>query len=320
MNGAVRGTRAKARWALRTALVMVCAVGLLVATSGSALAKKHNHKHKPKQPPITTRTPVTRGSTYLALGDSVTFGYEEAQVVPAPNYADASSFLGYPELLGSELHVKVVNAACPGETSGTFIDPTAQSNGCENTPGKGNVGYRTLFPLHASYTGSQLAFAVGYLKKHHSVRLVSLMIGANDGLICQETTADHCASLTEQAAVASAVENNVKTILSAIRNKAHYKGQLAIVNYYSLDYSSSAVTGQIAFLNNAIDGVAKPFHVKIADGFGELEAGAAHSGGNSCTAGLLTQLTGASTPCGIHPSYAGQSLLAQAVEKTIRIG
>ena len=67
--------------------------------SGQALAKQH--KPKPKKPTITTRTPVTKGSTYLALGDSVTFGYEEPQVVPAPNYQDASSFIAYPELLGS---------------------------------------------------------------------------------------------------------------------------------------------------------------------------------------------------------------------------
>jgi lysophospholipase L1-like esterase len=303
---------------LRTVLVMVCAVGLLVATGGSALAKKH--KPKPRKPTITTKTPVTKGSTYLALGDSVTFGYEEPQVVPAPNYGDASSFLGYPELLGQELHLTVVNAACPGETSASLVDPTAQSNGCENTPGKGNVGYRTMSPLHASYSGSQLAFAVAYLKKHHSVRLVSLMIGANDGLVCQQTTADHCASLTEQATLASGIENNIKTILSSIRNKAHYKGQIAIVNYYSLNYADSTINGQISLLNQAADGAARPFHVEIADGFGELEAAAAHSGGNSCTAGLLTQLTGASTPCGIHPSYAGSSLLAQALEKAIRLG
>ena len=55
--------------------------------------------------------------------------------MPAPNYQDASSFLGYPELLGSELHLNVVNPACPGETSASLIDATAQSNGCENTPG-----------------------------------------------------------------------------------------------------------------------------------------------------------------------------------------
>jgi lysophospholipase L1-like esterase len=145
------------------------------------------------------------------------------------------------------------------------------------------------------------------------------MIGANDAFVCQATTADHCASLTEQAALIATVSKNVGTILSAIRNKAHYRGQVAIVNYYSLDYSNASLTAQSAFLNNAVDSAAKPFHVEVADGFGELQAGAAHSGGNTCTAGLLTQLTGASTPCGIHPSYAGQSLLAEALEKAIRL-
>jgi lysophospholipase L1-like esterase len=299
---------------MRTTLVVTCALGLLAALSGQALAKQHKTK-----PTITTRTPVSKGSTYVALGDSVTFGYQEPQVVPAPNYQDASSFPAYPELLGSEVHLNVVNAACPGETSASLIDATAQSNGCENTPGKGNVGYRTLYPLHAKYSGSQLAFAVSYLKKHHDVRLVSLMIGANDFFVCQETTADKCVSLTEQAAVITSVARNVKTILSQIRNKAHYGGQLAIVNYYSLDYSSQTMDAQSALLNQSVDTAAKPFHVEVADGFGELEAGAAHSGGNTCTAGLLTQLTGASTPCGIHPSYAGQSLLAQALEKVIRL-
>ena len=55
----------------------------------------------------------------------------------------------------------------------------------------------------------------------------------------------------------------------------------------------------------------------VVDGFGEFGAAAAHSGGNSCTAGLLTQLS--TGGCGIHPSYAGQSQLAQALEKAIHI-
>lgn len=315
MNSAV----GSARWTARAVVVMVCTVGLLAAMSGTALAKKPKH-HKPKKPTITPQTAIAKGSTYLALGDSVTFGYEEAQVVPAPNYQDASSFLAYPQMLGKELHLSVVNAACPGETTSSLIDTTAQSNGCENTPGKGSVGYRTMFPLHVKYTGSQLAFAVSYLKKHHNVRLVSLMIGANDGFVCQETTPDHCASLPEETALASGIEKNVKTILSAIRNKAKYNGQIAIVNYYALNYADTTATGQSGLLNSSIDAAARPFHVEIADGFGELQAAAAHSGGNSCTAGLLTQLTGAPTPCGIHPSYAGQSLLAQALAKAIRIG
>ena len=34
------------------------------------------------------------GARALALADSVTFGYQEQTVVPAPNYHDAASFLG----------------------------------------------------------------------------------------------------------------------------------------------------------------------------------------------------------------------------------
>jgi lysophospholipase L1-like esterase len=314
MNGVVGGIPEKARWALRSVVVLVCAVALLAAAGGQALAK--SKKPKPKKPTINTHTPITRGSTYLALGDSVTFGFEEPTVVPAPNYAVASTFLGYPELLGSELHVNVVNAACPGETSASLVDSTQPSNGCESSPSPGGPFYRQN-PLHVSYSGSQLAFAVGYLKKHHSVRLVSLMIGANDFFLCQETTADHCTALNEQAAVIAALGKNVKTIVSAIRNKAKYRGQLAIVNYYSLDYSSQISNTQTALLNQTVDTAASSAHVVVADGFGELEAAALHSGGSTCKAGLLTQLS--SGGCGVHPSLAGQSLLAEALEKVVRL-
>lgn len=293
------------------AAAAICTAAVFAGAGGPALAKKP----VPIKPSITPRTPISRGSTYLALGDSVTFGYEEANVVPAPNYADAASFLGYPEMIGAALHLKVVNAACPGETSASLVNTSAQSNGCESLSGGATSAYRTLHPLHVSYTGSQLAFAVSYLKKHRDVRLVSLMIGANDGLLCQETTADHCTSLSEQTAVLGQVAKNVHSILVGIRTKANYTGQLAIVNYYSTNYASPTVDLSTQALDKVLDAAARPFHVVIADGYGELGAAAAHSGGNTCTAGLLTQLS--SGGCGIHPSYAGQALLAQAVEKVI---
>jgi len=252
----------------------------------------------------------------------VTFGYEESSVVPPPNYNDASSLIGYPAMLGSELHLNVANAACPGETSASLIDATAISNGCENTLGR-PIGYRTAAspcgqlgcPLHVDYTGSQLAFAVSYLRSHPRTRLVSLMIGANDAFVCQETTADHCTGPSELQGVFTSIGNNVTTTLSAIRNIAHYQGQIVIVNYYSLDYASATDNAQSAALNTAIDTAAKPFGVEIADGFAELQAASVHSAGNPCTAGLLTQLSGGG--CGIHPSFAGQALLAQAVEEAI---
>ena len=197
----------------------------------------------------------------------------ESNVVPAPNYHNAASFFGYPEIAGAALHLKVANAACSGETSSSLINPKAQSNGCENSPGNPSVGYRTQFPLHVKYKGSQLAFALSYLKAHKNVSLVTLMIGANDFFVCQETKSDGCATPAEQNAVAAKVTSNIHTILGSIRKKAHYAGQIAIVNYYSLNYSVPAVNAQSQLLNKTQDAAAKPYHVVIADGYGRAAEG-----------------------------------------------
>lgn len=303
--------------AVAVAIFTVAPFALTAATAGAkpkraqhASAKRSRHEGNRGDAALAVRP----GSDYLALGDSVTFGYEESSVVPAPDYSDPSSLIGYPEMLGSELHLNVTNAACPGETSASLIDATAISNGCENTVGQ-PVGYRTAFPLHVQYAGSQLAFAVSYLRSHPDTRLVSLMIGANDAFVCQETTADGCTSASELQGVLTSIGNNVRTILSTLRQKAHYQGQIVIVNYYSLDNASATDNALSEALNTAMDTAAKPFGVEIADGFGEWQAASVHSAGDPCTAGLLTQLSGGG--CGIHPTFAGQALLAKSVEEAI---
>jgi lysophospholipase L1-like esterase len=296
--------RSVARWTFGTWVLSVILLGsLTTAGAGAKLIKA--------QPaPVTLTTPVTKGAQYLALGDSVTFGYQEPAVVPAPNYHSAASFLGYPEHLGAELHLQVTNAACAGETSGSLINVKVKSNGCENA-------YRPLYPLHVRYKGSQLAFALSFLRSHRQVKLVSLMIGANDLFLCENGTPDHCASSAEQHAVFVQAAANVRRILSALRNQAHYHGQLAIVNYYSLDYSVALLSHASLGLNQAVDAVAKPFDVEIADGYGEFENASRRSGDKPCTAGLLTQLS--TSGCGVHPTYAGQALLAEALLKAIRL-
>jgi lysophospholipase L1-like esterase len=262
--------------------------------------------------------PVTPGSGYLALGDSVTFGYKESGVVPTPDYTNAANFPNYPQMLGQELHLTVANLACPGETSSSLIDASAISNGCENTLGNTSESYRGNFPLHYSYTGSQLSAAVAYLEANPNVRLVSLMIGANDVFVCQEQTADGCASTKEKLQVAGQIAKNVGTILSAIRNTAHYTGQIAIVNYYSLDYASTSDNQESQLGNAVVDLAALPYHVVDADGYGTFQSASVDSGQNPCTAGLLTQLGFPATGCGIHPSFAGQALLAQSVLDAIK--
>jgi hypothetical protein len=89
-----------------------------------------------------------------------------------------SDFVGYPEDLGTDLGLKVVNAACPGETTASMINMNGPSNGCQHSD-SGGPGFRDLAPLHVSYQGSQLAFAVSYLKQHPGTKLVTIDIGAS---------------------------------------------------------------------------------------------------------------------------------------------
>jgi lysophospholipase L1-like esterase len=295
----------------RAALVTVCAGALVAALVVPGLSSASTRTSTAPDP-----LPVVAGSGYLALGDSVTFGYREADTRPAPDYHKASTFVAYPADLGAALGLKVTNAACPGETSASLINPAAQSNGCEHTA-TGGPGYRTAFPLHVTYSGSQLTFAVEFLKTHPGTRLVSLMIGANDGFICEAETKDKC--VTEFPRVLASVAKNVATILTAVRKGAGYTGQIVILNYYSTDYTSQAGNLASKALNGAQDAAAKPFGVEIANGYQAFLVASVHSAGKPCRAGLLTQLNGKKTAtCGVHPSVAGQAVLALAVADAIQ--
>src|SRR6476620_2583689 len=90
--------------------------------------------------------PVTAGARYLALGDSIPFGFRESNAVQAPKYADASTFIGYPYLVARDLGLRLTNAACPGETAASFINAGNLDHGClaqgDGTPG----GYRSVYP------------------------------------------------------------------------------------------------------------------------------------------------------------------------------
>jgi lysophospholipase L1-like esterase len=284
------------------ALALVALVVLALASSGVAAASAAS---------LTPSSPVTRGSGYVALGDSVTFGYQESAVSPAPDYQHAASFRGYPEQLGTELHLKVANFACPGETAASLINVKAPTLACENA-------YRLAYPLHVRYRGSQLGAALAYLHSHPGVRLVSLMIGANDLFRCQAVTPDACASPAEQRTTLAEISRNVHRILSALRDHAHYNGQIVVVNYYSLNYASALVNTQSQELNRAQDVAAEPFHVRFADGYGEFRTASLRFGSQPCLAGLITQV-GSYGKCGIHPSYAGQALLAKAVASATRL-
>jgi lysophospholipase L1-like esterase len=231
--------------------------------------------------------------------------------VPAPDYSDPRSFIGYPEDVARALHIRVSNASCPGETTASFLVPGAPSNGCENSPGS-SVGYRTEFPLHVPYRGTQMQYALKYLAVHRHTRLVTIDIGANDAFLCQETTADACASAAELQALLREIQANLTTIYTLIRDVAHYRGLLVALTYYSLSYSDPAQVASAEALNSAIASVTEKFGGKVADGFAAFEGPSAAFGGSPCAAGLLIKLPDGT--CNIHPSPAGHLVLAKAIE------
>jgi lysophospholipase L1-like esterase len=232
--------------------------------------------------------------TYLALGDSVTFGYREADALPTPNYADPASFIGFPEDVGAALGLKLTNAACRGETSRELVQTDVSSLGC---------------PLHVKYLETQLQYAKAYLRSHHNTTLVTLMIGINDVIRCQEETSDNCAS--ELPGILQQLSVNVETAMSEIRSL--YRGPVIILNYYPLNYAGANYAPSV---NRTVDKAASRYHVSVANGWNAFETAAAGSSGNICAAGLLTTLVGGG--CGIHPSVAGQAVLALAVEEALR--
>jgi lysophospholipase L1-like esterase len=252
----------------------------------------------------------SNGRGYLALGDSVAFGYITHDL---PAYVNAANFVGYPEDAGNGLHLDVANAACAGETSQGFLNLTAPDNGCRT--------FRAHFPLHVTYSGTQMDYATSYLTHHDDTKLVTLQIGANDGFLL----IDHCAGLNPPdpncvpnglPGLAQLIATNVHTILSKVRATG-YEGVLMIVNYYSLNYADPTNTGFSIVLNNALKAGAAGEHAVIADVFTAFKnaTNTTQAGGNTCKAGLLNGDPANNAACDVHPSVTGQQLLARTVER-----
>jgi lysophospholipase L1-like esterase len=256
----------------------------------------------------------TDGGDYLALGDSVAFGYRPPQVTPPGFYRDPANFTGYPSAVARELGLTVVNASCPGETTASMINTAAPSNGCENSPDS-QPGYRQVNPLHVAYAGSQLAFAVSFLEQHPDTKLVTIDIGANDLDLCRDTTPDRCTGPDFQRTLAQ-VGTNLDTILTALRQGAGYRGEIVVLTYYAADYRDAAGVSQIQALNAVLSRQGERFGARIASGFAAFEVAAARAGGDTCAAGLRIKLPAGG--CDAHPSTLGQDLLASTVVAVAR--
>jgi lysophospholipase L1-like esterase len=269
-------------------------------------------------------------STYLALGDSIPFGMNitllppYSQTLPKP-----SEFVGYPEVVAAAQHLltsnKEVNAACPGETSGSFLDTSVPDNGCNSAHvDPTEPAFKTTVGLHTAYTGAQMDFAMSQLTTNKHINLVTLSIGANDVLLVLPAL-EACGTDTTciQGVLGPVLQTyavNLGTILSRIR--AQYQGTLILMTYYSPAPALDSITVALntVMIQTATQLAAQPHFapVTFADGYGAFHLASAFFNDDACKAGLLIRLPASipppPSPCDVHPSALGRDLLAATVE------
>jgi lysophospholipase L1-like esterase len=257
----------------------------------------------------------------LVLGDSVGFGYISAVDSIGYFYTRPENFVGFADDVAEWFHLDAVNASCPGATTGSFLSSSAPDNGCKV--------YRELYPLHVDYKATQLEFATGYLRSHRDVRLVTITLGANDGLLleasCEKisnpTPANVEACIEAGApAVLAKIAENIGTILADLRATG-YGGAIILTNYYSTDYSDSTqpgITELTAALNAAIAAPAQAFGAVVADVFTAFQTAASNPafGGQTCKTGLLNPDVSTPNACNIHPARLGHRLIAKTVAES----
>jgi len=251
-------------------------------------------------------TPALAGEspTYLALGDSVPFGYSPL----VTNLSDADAYVGYPEDLAGLLDVGVRNAACPGETSGSLISTANPDNGCQLA--------RSFGDLHVNYKGSQLAYALAWLRTHQHTSLVTMTIGANDVFLLQKQCNNNVLCIEGGLrGVLTSLQTNLATVYAQVR-AAGFKGTIVALTYYTVKYTDPVVVPVISAINQVVRAVTLGFGGRVADGFAAFAAIAASTGGDSCAAGLL--IVKQDGTCDIHPSAFGAQVLAHTVQAALQ--
>lgn len=235
------------------------------------------------------------GGTYLALGDSLAYGYHAAQFkseLESKGFVEPESFdHGYVDDFGAALKLvnsklQIVNDGCPGETTETFINGSGVAGFCAGGP----TG--TPFPyafLHHSYAphASQLADALAILKENPNVSPITLDIGANDVL---QFLASKCGFPSTFSCTPAEVEAefghiaaNVYSILAQLHAAAP-KAQIVLIGLYNPyptvlpapggDKTTAALNAALASVAAAIPGASfanpePPFNPSILTGGSE---------------------------------------------------
>jgi lysophospholipase L1-like esterase len=205
------------------------------------------------------------GSSYLALGDSIAYGFHQALfeeelakgegtcVFPGVCITPATFNDGYVDDFGAALKLfhpslQVINDGCPGETTDTMINgpgnttidgqgPPYTNLACAAGPGEKPFPLVWLHhPYAHSLNGSQLSDALAILKANPNVSPITLDIGSNDltdflGRECGFPTTFTCTEAEVRAEIAH-IAANVYYILKELRNVAP-KARIVLLGLYN---------------------------------------------------------------------------------------
>jgi lysophospholipase L1-like esterase len=226
---------------LRAIAIIVAVVGLFGGTISVGASSEHFNPPK---------------HYYLALGDSLAYGYQQAKFVgeAITGHIDPATFPGYAGVFASDLRavrpeIQTVNYGCPGETTASYF------TACQFSA----VGH---FPLHDPYGGSQEAAALAFLHAHPGqVSPITLDNGANDVTPCNSLPDPTICFLTSIAAVGA----NLDKALGGLRAVAP-NAEIIVMEYYDPfafgQPSSIAIT---TLLNQAIATAAVRHGARLAD-------------------------------------------------------
>lgn len=295
-SGSHRGIGHWSTAALLAAAIFVVLYVLLPAPSAAAWSGTAGHPGKPHSTPI-----------YLALGDSLAFGYSQKRFeenLPAenPKAFETGYVNDFADVLRLvEPNLQTINDGCPGETTESLI--------------KGPCLYQLEYPLHHPYIGgplsSQLSDALAVLAAHPgAVNPITIDIGANDALGVVETICKLQAACIEEHAPALFEEVGAKLayILGQLRGAAPH-AQIIVLGLYNPFGTTIEGAGTLtADLNEVMAADAAAVQARFADPLPLFNPPGALEGPTIC---LLTNMC--TEKPDIHPTDLGYRVLAGVI-------
>lgn len=266
------------------ALSMALALALSLFLAPSAA-----HAARPK-----TSTLVGPKSYYLALGDSLAFGYQ-----PNLDWSHSYPTQWYNNDLSKKHVGSYTNYGCNGETSYTFV----------------NGGCPYAYALHNYYIGSQLSAALSFINAHAGkVSPVSLDMGANDLLpdINSSTCTVSSSWSTDLANLDSRMTGTIlPKLTAALTVNGVRTGDLVMMNYY--DPYQNICPNSLSYvqtLNQHLANDAAQFNVPVSDVY------TAFGGSTTPNPNICTDTWMCSVYQNIHATTAGYGVIATTFQTT----